>query len=98
MGKIYFSPIVIWAKINNISEITIYTRLRDGMSIKDALFRKPSHKKSSNKIEYISFNPYIADEFSEFNKYNEFVKKGLINPKNNDPSKYISISNINFNK
>lgn len=94
----YVFPMSIWSKITGIKEITICSRMMHGFSIKDILFRKPSYKKNPDEIEYITFNPYIADEFSEYNKYDEFVRKGIIDPINDDPNKYISISNINFNK
>lgn len=91
-------PISIWSRITGIGKTTLKWRRDRGFSGRDIVTIKPTHNMNNSNTERIEINPYIADEFSECNKYNEWVRKGLIEPvKKTDYSKLEIKVNPKFN-
>lgn len=75
----YVYPIAIWAIITGNNAQTIYFRIMAKMDIRDILFKIPS-KKQRGLAGYYQFNRALAEEFQQFNKYNEWVREGKIAP------------------
>ena len=91
-------PLNIWSKITGIPYKTIQERKHCGWPDEECILCSPSNNIRENKIKDIKINPYIAYEFSEYNKYDEWVRKGLIEPvKKTDYSKLEIKVNPKFN-
>ena len=91
-------PLNIWSKLTGIPYKTIQDRKHGGWPDEDCILCSSSNNIRENKLKDIKINPYIADEFSECNKYDEWVRKGLIEPvKKTDYSKLEIKVNPKFN-
>lgn len=72
----YILPITIWSEITGINKNTLYSRYKDGWTDSEILLTPPNCKEKSMTIAYL----YIDPKYDSYNKYNEFVAKGLIKP------------------
>lgn len=72
----YVFPISIWAKIINLSRDIIYGRLSNKWTPEETLTIPNGETRKSNKR--ISIN--VPCEYNYYNKYKEFLNKGLIDP------------------
>lgn len=95
--KKWVYPLYIWSEITGLPPKLMHSRKDKGWTDEEILtyaYDNVNHK----KVKSQSINYYLAEEFHEYNKYNEFIKKGIIKPeKELDYSKLEIKVNPKFN-
>ena len=76
----YVFPISIWAKIVNLSHDVIYGRLSNKWTPAETLTIPNGETRKSNSRIFIN----VPCEYNYYNKYKEFLNKGLIDPDDPD--------------
>ena len=71
----YVFPITIWSEITGLHRETIKLRKQAGWTDAEALLTPPHNERNKKQIVL-----YIPPEYEIYNKYNEFVNKGIIEP------------------
>ena len=77
--KKWVYPLYIWSEITGLSPKLMRSRKYKGWTDEEILtytYDNVNHK----KIKSQSINYYLAEEFNEYNKYTEFIRKGIIKP------------------